>query len=406
MPPSSLVRRLSDVCAGAALGVLSAGAYVAGSGMVARGQPEPSAAHEGTGSLHEEGAATPLVQREQVPPPRAATAAASESLKASGDGEGSDGAGWRQFCRWGLPSNENVRVYTDYASSLNFRTRAPNWVAEHLTRAADGERVDRKHSRFRAEKGVPEMWRATNEDYRGSQFSRGHMAPAGAHKRTQAGLDETFLLSSNIVPQEMSNNGSDWLRLERLAKELLRRYTDVYVVSGPLYLPGDATEDGRKYVTYEVIGKHAVAAPTHLFKVICAHDTHSGEQQLSAFLLPNGPVRGHPPLDTFVVPLAELERLSGLALFREMPGRERARPLCAGKRADERCGVGHIDGRIEGWKVLGHLKLSQDCAELSAVWSDAVARSGRFDAMPVLSRAMEHKASSLACEWKPPTPAK
>ena len=77
-------------------------------------------------------------------------------------------------------------MHIDYVSSLNLRTRVPNWVAEHLTRVADGENVDRKHSRFRAEREVPEMWRATNEDYRGSHFSRGHMAPAGSHKSSQA----------------------------------------------------------------------------------------------------------------------------------------------------------------------------------------------------------------------------
>ena len=73
----------------------------------------------------------------------------------------------RSTCRWGLPSEENVRVRSDYASSLNFRTRVPNWVAEHLTRAPDAKGVDRKYSRFRAEDDIPEMWRATNEDYRG-----------------------------------------------------------------------------------------------------------------------------------------------------------------------------------------------------------------------------------------------
>ena len=122
----------------------------------------------------------------------------------------------RQFCLYGLPSDEHVVSHQGFASSLSYRLRIPNWVAEHYSHSdIDAPGVDRKHSRFGPNDAVPEHFRATNADYRGSTLSRGHMAPAGAHKQSQASLDETFLLSDNIVPQELSNNGSDWLRLER-----------------------------------------------------------------------------------------------------------------------------------------------------------------------------------------------
>lgn len=133
----------------------------------------------------------------------------------------------------------------------------------------------------------------------------------------------------------MSNNGSDWLRLEKFAKSLLKRYADVYIVSGPLFLPQPGSQilsnghaavlseelsEGsplpaaaeipaqlRKRVSYDVIGRHEVAVPTHLFKVIYATGGKRGEtHRLSAFILPNGPLRGHPELDSFVVPLEEV----------------------------------------------------------------------------------------------------
>ena len=80
-------------------------------------------------------------------------------------------------------------------------------------------------------------------------------------------------------PQELSNNGSDWLRLERWAKSLLKHFPDVYVVSGPLFLPQpeperptpppqpdspQRTPPVRKRISYDVIGRHEVAVPTHL----------------------------------------------------------------------------------------------------------------------------------------------
>ena len=63
-------------------------------------------------------------------------------------------------------------------------------------------------------------------------------------------MDETFFLS-NIVPQDFENNSGFWYRMEAYSRGLTKRYTNVHVVSGPLYLP---TEDemGRKFVHYEV----------------------------------------------------------------------------------------------------------------------------------------------------------
>lgn len=50
--------------------------------------------------------------------------------------------------------------------------------------------------------------RATADDYKEMNkspfvrvLSRGHMAPAGDTKSSQAAMDATFLLGSNIVPQ-------------------------------------------------------------------------------------------------------------------------------------------------------------------------------------------------------------
>ena len=90
-----------------------------------------------------------------------------------------------------------------------------------------------------SDEAVPQPFRATNEDYRGSALSRGHMAPAGAHKQSQDGLNETFLLSSNILPQELSNNGSDWLRLERFERALtvLQRMALVLILELSEYAP-------------------------------------------------------------------------------------------------------------------------------------------------------------------------
>ena len=55
------------------------------------------------------------------------------------------------------------------------------------------------------------QYQASDDDYKGSGFDRGHMAAAANHERNQQEMDETFYYS-NIAPQNGSNNrGYDML---------------------------------------------------------------------------------------------------------------------------------------------------------------------------------------------------
>lgn len=45
--------------------------------------------------------------------------------------------------------------------------------------------ASRKHSNFMPDPGIPSLFSADNSDYRGSGWSRGHMAPAGDNKFDQ-----------------------------------------------------------------------------------------------------------------------------------------------------------------------------------------------------------------------------
>jgi len=45
--------------------------------------------------------------------------------------------------------------------------------------------ANRKHIQFKADPSVPTMFSASNLDYLGSGWSRGHMSPAGDNKNSQ-----------------------------------------------------------------------------------------------------------------------------------------------------------------------------------------------------------------------------
>ena len=51
-------------------------------------------------------------------------------------------------------------------------------------------------------------------------------------------MDDTFLLS-NIVPQDFDNNGDFWNRTEIYCRDLTKKFSDVRVISGPVWLPLD-----------------------------------------------------------------------------------------------------------------------------------------------------------------------
>lgn len=81
------------------------------------------------------------------------------------------------------------------------------------------------------------VFRSTNGDYKGSGYDRGHLAAAGNHKISKTHIEQTFFLT-NMAPQVGNGfNRHSWNRLEKYVRKLTKVYTDVYVCTGPLYLP-------------------------------------------------------------------------------------------------------------------------------------------------------------------------
>jgi DNA/RNA endonuclease G (NUC1) len=134
------------------------------------------------------------------------------------------------FVKFGLPSTHNLEYYQEYISSIDYGRRIPSWVGyslsrDYLSKCSFQPTSTRTRSEFKSECQIaPKQFRATNEDYFDSGWSRGHMAPAGDHKYgTQLAMDETFILSANIVPQDLDNNGNYWYRIERFCWRISKK---------------------------------------------------------------------------------------------------------------------------------------------------------------------------------------
>ncbi|XP_071803364.1 nuclease EXOG, mitochondrial-like [Asterias amurensis] len=287
----------------------------------------------------------------------------------------------KDLLKYGVPEKgPDVRYYSNHALSYDQAKKIPLWVAEHLTQNELKGPANRKHSNFKMDPNINSMFSSHNSDYLRSGWSRGHMAPAGDNKHSQAAMDESFYLS-NIVPQDLDNNRDFWNRLEIYCRDLTKTYKDVWVLSGPLILP-NIEEDGKKYVKYQVIGKNNVAVPTHLYKLITIAvppDENNNQENaetlaVGAFIVPNKPIHSNRRLQDFQVPVKNLSESSGLGFFSELGSDAKFQNLCdvdsCNLMSQEKMELYFIGRRLENattihrleesWKELEKRKLKPD----------------------------------------------
>ncbi|XP_014214700.1 endonuclease G, mitochondrial [Copidosoma floridanum] len=220
-----------------------------------------------------------------------------------------------QIMKYGFPGLDQVRSYDDFVLSYDRRNRVAHWVFEHLSqeRLNTNKNIDRSKCEFVPDPSIHPFFRSDNRDYKRSGYDRGHLAAAGNHKMDQKHIQQTFYLT-NMAPQVgVGFNRDSWNRLEIYVRKLTKIYKDVYVCTGPLYLP-KLEPDGKKYVKYEVIGANHVAVPTHFYKIVVG-ETSDAKLEMEAFVMPNAPIDNDAPLENFRVPPESVERAAGLLFF-------------------------------------------------------------------------------------------
>lgn len=153
--------------------------------------------------------------------------------------------------------------YQSFAVLYSPVSKTPVFVAERLNKAQLEDAKDEKRTnRFFADARLRKSERAELEDYKGSGFDRGHMAPAGDMPTAQA-MAQSFSLA-NMVPQAPKNNQKSWNGIEQATRKyVMRAKGDVYVISGPVY-------EGR----LKAIGGNRVWVPRYLYKLI--YDASTG----------------------------------------------------------------------------------------------------------------------------------
>jgi endonuclease G len=146
--------------------------------------------------------------------------------------------------------------FSGFAIMHSGKSRTPMYVAERLNKEILSNAHKKRTDEFFADARLPRSERAELEDYRGSGYDRGHMAPA-ADMSTDESMAQSFSLA-NMVPQAPINNRNAWAKLEKDTRKYIKRASgDVYVITGPVFEPKSKT-----------IGANHVWVPKYLYKLV------------------------------------------------------------------------------------------------------------------------------------------
>lgn len=195
-----------------------------------------------------------------------------------------------------VPSQQRELCFHSFAVLHSGQSKTPVYVAERLNRATlEAAQGKDRTNQFYPEARLPSAERAQLDDYKGSGFDRGHMAPAGDMSTPDA-MAQSFSLA-NIVPQDPTSNRRAWAQIETATRNYVKRAPgDVFVITGPLFdRPVTAIGHGRVWV------------PTRLFKLIYTPATG----RAWAFIQTNSDERQ----SMKPVSYAELQRQTGVALL-------------------------------------------------------------------------------------------
>lgn len=140
-------------------------------------------------------------------------------------------------------------------------------------------------------------------NYKHSGYDRGHLCPAGDRRFSEYAYNETFY-TSNISPQDREFNAGIWNQLENKIRRWVKKEGTHYVFTG-----------GILEKNLKGIGDEDVAVPKYFYKIIAKGN--SSNIEAIAFLMPNKP--SGKSIKSFVVPIDEIEQLTGIDFFKELP---------------------------------------------------------------------------------------
>jgi len=194
-------------------------------------------------------------------------------------------------------SKDKIITHTGYSLLYNEIHEQADWIAYELSKE-ETIRLYERTNKFILDPKVNTIT-ASDIDYKGSGYDRGHLAPASDMGWSSTAMKESFYYS-NMSPQNPSFNRGIWKKLEELVRTWAVENNTIYIVTGPV-LKGELTS----------IGIDKVSVPKYYFKVILDYSNPSIKG--IGFVLPNAGSKE--PLKNYAVTIDNVEKFTGIDFF-------------------------------------------------------------------------------------------
>lgn len=209
-------------------------------------------------------------------------------------------------CPVGAPRDNIVVDHDAIILSSNKKTKFADWVAYKIIASyIEGpkrKRIWQKDPKIEAQfTFVPKDYKnLTRPPY---NFDRGHQAPLGSLKNHDKWYVVNYL--SNITPQARKLNQGSWNDVESEERKLVKRYREVYVLTGPYY-------DKYNTVDSPLNRRIKYMVPSGYWKVIAVKENDA--IKTVSFIFPQKtPFRDN--FCKYLASLSQVEKMTGLKLF-------------------------------------------------------------------------------------------
>lgn len=192
--------------------------------------------------------------------------------------------------------------HTGFSLAYNEDTEQPAWVAYLLTDSMVLFGKANRRDNFREDPRII-TGSAQLSDYKGSGYSRGHLAPAADMKWSTSAMGESFYLS-NMSPQLQVFNGGIWKTLEERVRSWAKTEEAIIVVTGPVFKNTTTT-----------IGPNGVMVPDYFYKVVM--EVSPPQYKAIGFIMKHE--KGTGELYEYAVSVDSVERFTGLDFFIALP---------------------------------------------------------------------------------------
>lgn len=186
---------------------------------------------------------------------------------------------------------------------MDARTSTKNWNRKNWDTTSWGG------DPFQEDKDIPEQYRTTLDDYRGSGYDRGHICPSADRLNSKDANEQTFYLS-NMQPQVNGFNTGVWATMESQLRTVWNtsKYRDI------LYVCKGGTIDNSSQIAGYT--KSKLIVPKYFFAAILA--AKDGQYKAIGLWFEHKK-NNDKHLSNYVVSIDELEKLTGIDFFCNLP---------------------------------------------------------------------------------------